>query len=54
MNPASRSLYNTRSALGEMCDREIVCSDRGMMRGTAEGATTGALKEFNETLSAYG
>jgi hypothetical protein len=47
-------LYNTRNALGEICDREIVCSDRGMMRGTAEGATTGALEEFNESLSIDG
>jgi hypothetical protein len=53
MNPASRSLYKTRKALGEMCDREIVCSDRGMMRGTAVGATGDALGEFNEALSAW-
>ena len=52
MNPASRSLYKTRNALGEMCDREIVCSDRGMMRGTAVGATGDALGEFNEAFSA--
>jgi hypothetical protein len=51
MNPASRSLYKTRKALGEICDREIVCSDRGMMRGTAVGATGDALEEFNEALS---
>jgi len=52
MNPASRSLYKTRKALGEMWDREIVCWDLGMMRGTAVGATTDALVEFNEALSA--
>lgn len=51
MNPASRSLYKTRNALGETCDREIVCSDLGMMRGTAVGATGDALEEFNEALS---
>ena len=52
MNPASRSLYRTRKALGEMWAREIVCSDLGMMRGTAVGATGDALVEFNEALSA--
>jgi hypothetical protein len=52
MNPASRSLYKTRKALGEIWDREIVCSDLGMMRGTAVGATGDALGEFNEALSA--
>jgi len=34
-----------------MCDREIVCSARGMIRATAVGATGDALKEFNEALS---
>jgi hypothetical protein len=51
MNPASRSLYKTRKAFGEMWDLEIVCSDLGMMRGTAVGATGDAVKEFNEALS---
>jgi hypothetical protein len=54
MNPASRSLYKTRKALGEMWDREIVCSDLGMMRGTAVGATGDALEEFNEALFGWG
>jgi hypothetical protein len=53
MNPASRSLYKTRNALGEICDLEIVCSDLEMMRGTAVGATGDALEEFNEALSAW-
>jgi hypothetical protein len=52
MNPASRSLYKTRKALGEICEREIVCPALGMMRGTAVGATGDALEEFNEALSA--
>jgi hypothetical protein len=52
MNPASRSLYKTRRAFGEMWDRETVCSDLEMMRGTAVGATGDALVEFNEALSA--
>lgn len=52
MKPASRSLYKTRNALGEICDLEIVCSDLEMMRGTAVGATGDAVEEFNEALSA--
>jgi hypothetical protein len=52
MNPASRSLYKTRKAFGEMWEREIVCSALGMMRGTAVGATGDALEEFNAGLSA--
>jgi hypothetical protein len=54
MNPASRSLYNTRKALGEIWDREIVCSDLEMIRGTAVGATGDALEEFNEALFVWG
>ena len=46
MKPASRSLYKTRNALGEICDLEIVCSDLEMTRGTAVGATGDAVEEF--------
>jgi hypothetical protein len=54
MKPASRSLYNTRNAFGEICDREIVCSDLEMMRGTAVGATGDAVEEFNEAAFGLG
>ena len=47
MNPASRKRYNTRKALGEMCEREIACSDRGMIRGAAEGVANDASGGFN-------
>lgn len=36
-----------------MWDREIVCSDRGMMRGTAVGATWDAVEEFNAALFSW-
>jgi len=53
MKPASRSLYKTRNAFGEICDLEIVCSDLGTMRGTACGATGDALEEFKRALSTW-
>ena len=33
-----------------MLDREIVCSDRGMIRGAGAGAAVGASGEFNACL----
>ena len=52
MNPASRSRYSTRNAFGEMCEREMMCSDRGMIRGVAAGVTADAEGEFKSGLSA--
>ncbi len=47
MKPASCSRYSTRSALGEICEREIECSDRGMIRGVAAGVAMDASGKFN-------
>ena len=47
MNPPSRSRYSTRSALAEIWEREIECSDREMTLGVAEGLAGGASGEFN-------
>ncbi len=47
LKPASRRRYSTRSALGEMWERETVCSDRGMIRGCAAGVAVDASGEFN-------
>jgi hypothetical protein len=47
MKPPSRRRYSTRSALGEICAREMMCSDRVMIRGVEVGVTTDAEDAFN-------
>jgi hypothetical protein len=46
MNPASRRRYRTLKALGEMCCREMMCSDRVIIRGVEVGVTTDAENAF--------
>ena len=44
--PPSRRRYSTRSALGEMPEREIACAARGMIRAVAAGVATDASGGF--------